>query len=66
MSLPPSYEHIKPISMYEKESLNFAEVTGKLLFEERRLKSEGRASIENSALVASKGEKKNFMKDVVC
>ena len=66
LSLPPSYEHMKPILMYGKESLNFAEVTGKLLSEERRLKSEGRASTENSALVASKGKKKNFMKDIVC
>ena len=66
LSLPPSYEHMKPVLMYGKESLNFAEVTGKLLSEERRLKSKGRASTENSTLVGSKVKKKNFMKDVVC
>ncbi|KAK6144479.1 hypothetical protein DH2020_021299 [Rehmannia glutinosa] len=44
LSLPHSYEHMKPILMYGKETLIFAEVTGKLLSEERRLMSDGRTS----------------------
>ena len=53
------------VQPYEKESLNFAEVIGKLLSEEIRLKSKGHASTENSMLVASKGKKKNSIKNVV-
>ena len=64
-SLPPSYEHMKPILIYGKEIVNFAKVTGKLLSEERRLKSGGNSSSENSVLVASNG-KKNSMKNFVC
>ncbi|XP_022145135.1 uncharacterized protein LOC111014651 [Momordica charantia] len=44
LSLLPSYEHMKPILMYGKDPLNFAEATSKLLLEKRRLKSEGRTS----------------------
>lgn len=66
LSLPRSYEHMKPILVYGKETLVFAEVTGKLLLEERRLMSEGRPSSENSAMVAfSRGRKKDS-KGVVC
>ncbi|XP_057797424.1 uncharacterized protein LOC131013372 [Salvia miltiorrhiza] len=66
LSLPRSYEHMKPILVYGKETLVFAEVTGKLLLEERRLMSEGRTSSENSAMVAfSRGRKKDS-KGVVC
>ncbi|KAL5736180.1 hypothetical protein ACOSQ2_030968 [Xanthoceras sorbifolium] len=55
LSLPSSYEHMKPILVYGKETLNFTEVTGKLLSEERRLKGGGRTSSEDTALVASNG-----------
>ncbi|KAL4579294.1 hypothetical protein LXL04_015435 [Taraxacum kok-saghyz] len=33
LSLPSSYEHMKPILMYGKETLKYADVTGKLLSE---------------------------------
>ncbi|KAL8466051.1 hypothetical protein ACS0TY_035246 [Phlomoides rotata] len=52
--------------MYGKETLVFAEVTGKLLSEERRLMSEEQTSTKDSAMVAySKGRKKDS-KSVVC
>ncbi|KAK6121194.1 hypothetical protein DH2020_045056 [Rehmannia glutinosa] len=60
LSLPYSYEHMKLILIYGKETLIFAEVTGKFLSEERRLMSDGQTSIENSVAVAvSKGMKKD-------
>jgi hypothetical protein len=39
-SLPSSYEHIKPVLIHGKETLNFEEVASKIIVEERRLKSE--------------------------
>ncbi|KAL5763017.1 hypothetical protein ACOSP7_019281 [Xanthoceras sorbifolium] len=69
LSLPSSYEHMKPILVYGKETLNFAEVTGKLLSEERRLKGGGRTSSEDTALVASNGsnwKKNNSRKKIFC
>ncbi|GMN45337.1 hypothetical protein TIFTF001_014528 [Ficus carica] len=65
-SLPPSNEHIKPVLIYGKKTVNFVEVIGKLLYDERRLKSVGNALAENSVLVASNGKKKNLMKNVIC
>ncbi|CAK8540716.1 unnamed protein product [Lathyrus sativus] len=50
-SLPSSYEHIKPILIYGKETLNFEEVAGKIISEERRLKGEENTS-SNSVSVA--------------
>lgn len=34
LSLPTFYEHMKPILMYGKETLSFADVTSKLLSDE--------------------------------
>ena len=45
--LPTSYEHMKPILMYGKDTMIYSEVTTKLLSEERRL------GVENQAHVAS-------------
>ncbi|KAL4565087.1 hypothetical protein LXL04_029170 [Taraxacum kok-saghyz] len=44
LSLPSSYEHMKPILMYGKETLKYADVIGKLLSEEKRLESSGHTS----------------------
>ncbi|KAL4591141.1 hypothetical protein LXL04_004091 [Taraxacum kok-saghyz] len=44
LSLPSSYEHMKPILMYGKETLKYADVTGKLLSEEKRMESSGHTS----------------------
>lgn len=40
-TLPSSYEHMKPIIMYEKETSDFVEVISELLSEERSLNNEG-------------------------
>ncbi|KAK6151362.1 hypothetical protein DH2020_013997 [Rehmannia glutinosa] len=64
LSLPHSYEHMKPILMYGKKALIFAEVTGKLLSEERRLMSDGRTSTENSVAVAVSKVRKKDNKNV--
>ncbi|KAL4313475.1 hypothetical protein GQ457_01G024840 [Hibiscus cannabinus] len=42
LSLLTSYEHMKPILMYGKETLDFSEIAYKLISEERRLKNRGR------------------------
>ncbi|KAL4583041.1 hypothetical protein LXL04_007605 [Taraxacum kok-saghyz] len=44
LSLSSSYEHMKPILMYGKETLKYADVTGKLLSEEKRLESSSHTS----------------------
>jgi len=31
LSFPPSYEHIKPILIYQKETLSFEEVVSKII-----------------------------------
>lgn len=49
--LPSSYEHIKPVLIYGKETLSFEEVASKIIYEERRLKSEDNTS-SNSVLVS--------------
>ena len=64
-SLPTSYEHMKPILMYRKDTVIYSEVTTKLLSIERRLGSDKNASIVENALVVKEGKKKNFGK-VVC
>ena len=48
-SLPSSYQHMQPILMYGKDTVNFSEVTSKLISEEKRLRNG--ESRENSALV---------------
>lgn len=65
LSLPSSYEHMKPILMYGKETLKFADVTSKLLSEEKRLEGSSMTSSEGTVLVARHGKKKNFGK-VTC
>ncbi|CAK8537081.1 unnamed protein product [Lathyrus sativus] len=50
-SLPSSYVHIKPVLIYENETLSFEEVASKIVSEERRLKGEENTS-SNSVLVA--------------
>ena len=59
-----SYEHIKPISMYGKDTVIYSKVTTKLLSEERRLGSDKSVSTVENSLVVKEG-KKNFGK-VVC
>ncbi|KAJ9535094.1 hypothetical protein OSB04_un001831 [Centaurea solstitialis] len=65
LSLPSSYEHMKPILMYGKETLKFADVTSKLLSEEKRLEGGSMTSSEGTVLVARHGKKKNSGK-VTC
>jgi hypothetical protein len=67
LSLPSSYEHMKPILIHEKEKILFLEVTGKLLSEERRLSGGQNSTLENSALVVANWKKKKHMKgNLVC
>ncbi|KAL4590864.1 hypothetical protein LXL04_003809 [Taraxacum kok-saghyz] len=67
LSLPSSYEHMKPILMYGKETLKYAVVTGKLLSEEKRLESSSHtSSSEGMFLVCGKGKKKFSQKTPVC
>ena len=64
-SLSATYEHMKPILMYEKETVVFLEVTSKLFSEERRLGSEKKSSLQEFALaVEGWKKKKNSMKRV--
>ena len=62
-SLLTSYEHIKPISMYGKDTVIHSKVTTKLLCEERRLGSDKSVSTVENSLVVKEG-KKNFGKVV--
>ena len=64
-SLLTSYEHMKPILVYEKDTVIYLDVTTKLLSEERRRESDKNASTVENALVVKEGKKKNFRK-VVC
>ncbi|CAL5211080.1 unnamed protein product [Lathyrus oleraceus] len=50
-SLPSSYEHIKHVLIYDKETLSFEEVASKIISEERRLKDEDNTT-SNSMLFA--------------
>ncbi|CAK8565584.1 unnamed protein product [Lathyrus sativus] len=65
--LPSSYEHIKPVLIYGKETLSFEEVSSKITSEERRLKGEENTS-SNSVLVARGRSyvKKNNEMGVIC
>jgi hypothetical protein len=53
LSLPSSYEHMKPILIDGKEKILFSEVTSKLLLEERRLSGGQNSTPENLALVVA-------------
>jgi hypothetical protein len=66
LSLPSSYEHMKPILMYGKETLKFADVTSKLLSEEKRLEGSSMTSSEGTVLVTRQGKKKNSGKNLTC
>lgn len=50
-SIPSSYDHIKLVLIYGKETLSFKEVASKIISEERRLKGEENTS-SSSVLVA--------------
>jgi hypothetical protein len=60
LSLPSSYEHMKPILIHGKEKILFSEVTSKLLSEERRLSGGQNSTLENSALVVANWKKKKI------
>ena len=64
-SLLTSYEHMKSILMYGKDTVIYSKVTIKLLSKERRLGSEKNTSIVENALVVKEGKNKNFGK-VIC
>ncbi|KAF7823624.1 Zinc finger, CCHC-type [Senna tora] len=66
-SLPSSYEYIKHILMYGKDTLNFEEVTSKIIVEEKRMKCESRNSID-SVMVTKNGSdgRKKYGKNVTC
>ena len=64
LTLPTSYEHMKTIFMYRKDTVIYSEITTKLLSKERRLSNEKNASIVEKTLVVKEGKKKNFEKVV--
>ncbi|KAL4273137.1 hypothetical protein GQ457_13G011320 [Hibiscus cannabinus] len=68
LSLPTSYEHMKPILMYGKETMDFAEIASKLISEERRLKNGGRdftvRDSTDSVLAVNEKRKKNVEEQV--
>jgi hypothetical protein len=67
LSLPSSYEHMKPILIHGKENILFSEVTSKLLSEERRLSGGHNSTHENSVLAVANWKKKKPMKgNLVC
>ena len=57
---------MKPILMYGKETLKFADVTSKLLSEEKRLEGSSMTSSEGTVLVTRQGKKKNSGKNLTC
>ncbi|KAE8667208.1 mitogen-activated protein kinase 9-like [Hibiscus syriacus] len=67
-SLPSSYEHMQTVLMYEKENVNFSEVTSKLISEERRLKNGENKSSESGALSVCGNRKKykGSKKKIIC
>jgi hypothetical protein len=67
LSLPPSYVHLKPALMYEKENLSFEEVVTKIISEERRMKNDESTS-SNSMLLTRSGAngKKIHAKNLPC
>ncbi|PON56879.1 hypothetical protein TorRG33x02_294980 [Trema orientale] len=66
-SIPPSYEHMKPILVHGKETVIFSEVTSKLLSEERRLTGGGsNVPSKGSALAINSRKKNSGKKNVIC
>jgi len=53
LSLPPSYNHLKPVLINGKESLSFEEVATKIISEERRMKSDESTSSSSMLLTRS-------------
>ena len=66
LSLPSSYEHMKPILMYGKKTLQFEDVTSKLLSEEKRLDGNIGTSSEGAFSISEGRKKKNSWKNVIC
>ncbi|PON75920.1 hypothetical protein PanWU01x14_038710 [Parasponia andersonii] len=66
-SLPPSYEHMKPILVHGKKIVVYSEVISKLLSEERRLTG-GRSNVpsEGLALAVDTRKKNSMKKNVIC
>ena len=62
LSLPSSYEPMKPILIHRKEKILFSEVINKLLSEEIRLSGGQNSTPKNSALVVANWKKKKSMK----
>lgn len=60
LSLTSSYEHMKLILMYGKEILKCADVTWKLLSEEKRPESSSHASSEGKVMVCKIRKKKSW------
>ena len=67
LSLPSSYEHMKPVLIHGNEKILFSEVPSKLLSKERRLSGGHNFTPENSVLVVVNWKKKKLMKEnLVC
>ncbi|QHO24915.1 Retrovirus-related Pol polyprotein [Arachis hypogaea] len=66
LSLPSSYEYVKPVLMYGKETLNFEEVASKLIAEERRMKNKGNTSSDLALAKSDNYEKRNCGRSVTC
>lgn len=64
-SLPPFYEHMKPILIHGKEKIIFSEVTSKFLIEERKLVGGKNNSSENLILFNAAEKSKNFTRKKV-
>ena len=60
-SLSATYEHMKSILMYKKETIVFSEVTNKLISEERRLSGKKTFSLQESALIVEGWKKKRTL-----
>lgn len=67
LSLSSSYEHMKPILMYGKETLKYEDVTSKLLSEEKRLEGGSAISSEGTVMVCKNEKKKKYSKkNLIC
>ena len=64
-ALPSSYEHMKPILMYGKETVVFLEVTSELFSEERRLSSGGGNVLPKDSTLAVDNGKGYSKKNII-
>lgn len=62
LSLPSSYEHMKPNMIYRKKTLKYANVTSKLLSEEKRLESSNYTSSSEGRILICKNGKTRYAK----